>query len=81
MSKGNNKEEKYRSKSQSEAISLVSKWVFLGIAIIFTLYPIVYTIFGSLKTNAELTLGGHFLPQEWHFENYYRAFVEADFLK
>ena len=57
------------------------KWIFLGIAVIFTMYPIVYTILGSLKTNAELTQGGSFLPSEWHFENYYRAFMEADFLR
>lgn len=57
------------------------KWIFLGIAVIFTMYPIVYTILGSLKTNAELTQGGNFLPSEWHFENYYRAFMEADFLR
>ncbi len=57
------------------------KWIFLGIAVIFTMYPIIYTILGSLKTNAELTQGGNFLPSEWHFENYYRAFMEADFLR
>ncbi len=81
MSANEKGEKKYRSKAQSEAISLICKWVFLGAAILFTLYPIVYTILGSLKTNAELTQGGHFFPQEWHFENYYKAFVEADFLK
>ena len=47
---------------------------------IFTMYPIIYTILGSLKTNAELTLGGNFFPTEWRFDNYYKAFVEADFL-
>ena len=47
--------------------------------ILFTLYPVIYTVLGSLKTNAELTLGNHFLPEEWHFENYYKAFIEADF--
>ena len=58
-----------------------AKWIFLGIVVIFTIYPIVYTILGSLKTNAELTQGGSFLPSEWHFENYYKAFMEADFLR
>lgn len=58
-----------------------SKWLFLGIMVIFTIYPIIYTILGSLKTNAELTQGGGFLPAEWHFENYYKAFMEADFLR
>lgn len=58
-----------------------SKWLFLGVVVIFTIYPIIYTILGSLKTNAELTQGGGFLPAEWHFENYYKAFMEADFLR
>lgn len=77
----NRKTEKYRSKSKGEAISFAIKWIFLAIMIVFTIYPIIYTILGSLKTNAELTQGGSFLPAEWHFENYYKAFMEADFLK
>lgn len=67
--------------SGSGTASLISKWIFLGIMILFTLYPIIYTILGSLKSNAELTQGGSFFPSQWHFENYYQAFVEADFLK
>lgn len=62
-------------------LPLVGKWVFLGIMIIFTLYPVIYTVLGSLKTNAELTQGGGFFPETWHFENYYRAFVQADFTR
>lgn len=58
----------------------IAKWIFLVFMIIFTMYPNIYTILGSLKTNAELTLGGNFFPSEWHFDNYYQAFVEADFL-
>lgn len=81
MSRNAQKPEKYHSKSRGEAISLTGKWIFLAIMILFTLYPIIYTILGSLKTNAELTQGGSFLPSEWHFSNYYQAFVEADFLK
>lgn len=57
------------------------KWIFLICMIIFTLYPVIYTVFGSLKTNAELTQGGGFFPKEWHFDNYYQAFVQADFMK
>lgn len=67
--------------SRNQLISFVAKWIFLGIMIVFTLYHVVYTILGSFKTNAELTQGGGFFPEQWHFENYYRAFVEADFLQ
>jgi len=65
--------------SKSAWAALIGKWVFLAVMIIFTVYPVDYTVLGSLKTNAELTQGGGFLPQEWHFENYYKAFVQADF--
>ncbi|MDF2597088.1 MAG: binding-protein-dependent transport system inner rane component, partial [Clostridia bacterium] len=54
---------------------------FIAIMLIFTVYPIIYTILGSFKTNSELTLGGSFVPAVWHFENYYQAFVQADFTK
>lgn len=54
--------------------------IFLLCAVVFTLYPVLYTIFGSLKSNAELTSGGSFFPKEWLFENYYKAFVQADFM-
>lgn len=55
--------------------------LFLVVMILFTLYPIIYTIFGSLKSNAELTSGGSLFPKEWQFQNYYQAFVQANFVK
>lgn len=70
---------KYRSRTAWTA--LIGKWIFLAVMIVFTTYPILYTILGSLKTNAELTQGGGFFPEVWHFENYYQAFVQADFMK
>ncbi len=54
---------------------------FIGSMVIFTVYPIIYTILGSFKTNRELTLGGGFFPEVWRFENYVQAFIEADFVK
>lgn len=56
-------------------------YLFIGIMIIFTLYPIVYTVLGSFKTNSELTLGRTFFPETWHYENYVQAFIQADFIK
>lgn len=57
----------------------VLKWWFLLVVILFTLYPVVYTIFGSLRTHHELMLGGSFLPESWQFSNYYYAFTSANF--
>ena len=73
------KNKKHLSKTAWAA--LIGKWIFLAVMIVFTMYPIIYTILGSLKSNAELTQGGGFLPQVWRFENYYQAFVQADFMK
>ena len=57
----------------------ILKWVFVGGMCIFTLYPVIYTLLGSLKTNAELTLGGSFLPKTWEFGNYVYAFSKLNF--
>lgn len=63
-----------------KALGNVLTILFLTIMVVFTLYPIVYTVLGSFKTNIELTSGGSFFPSEWHFENYKTAFIQADFL-
>lgn len=57
----------------------VLKWLFLGIMCVFTVYPVVYAVLGSFKSNAELTLGGNLLPKEWYFENYAYAFSKLEF--
>ena len=54
---------------------------FLLILTVFTLYPVLYAAFGSLKTNMELVLGESFLPREWHFENYAYAFSKLNFFQ
>lgn len=74
-------ETKVKSSKFSAKAVKVCAVLFLLVMIVFTLYPIIYTIFGSLKTNAELTSGGSFFPKEWQFQNYYQAFVQADFVK
>jgi ABC-type glycerol-3-phosphate transport system permease component len=54
--------------------------LFLAAMIVFTIYPILYAVIGSFKTNGELTAGGSFFPADgWHIENYWQAFVQANF--
>lgn len=60
---------------------LFFSYLFVGIMVLFTIYPIIYTIVGAFKTNSELTRGEQFFPQQWHFENFIQAFIQADFLK
>lgn len=62
-------------------VGRILKWIFVGLMCVFTLYPVIYTLLGSFKTNAELTLGGGIFPQEWQFENYVYAFRQLDFGK
>lgn len=68
------------AKSKKALLEAVA-YAFIGLMVIFTIYPIIYTVLGSFKTNSELTQGGSFFPAVWHFENYVQAFIEADFVK
>ncbi len=54
--------------------------LFLTAIVVFTLYPVIYSLLGSLKTNMELTGGGGLLPRQLMFSNYYDAFIRSDFL-
>lgn len=69
------------SKRAADIATGIVSYTFVGVMVVFTLYPILYTLLGAFKTNAELTLGSSFFPQEWHPENFYEAFVRADFSK
>lgn len=62
-------------------VLLLGSYLFVGIMVVFTVYPIIYTVVGSFKTNSELTLGEHFFPEVWHYENFIQAFIQADFVK
>lgn len=62
-------------------IASVFVWMLLIGLIIFTLYPVLYTLLGSLKTNAELTLGKALFPKVPQWNNYIKAFRDANFLR
>ena len=47
---------------------------------IITIFPVVYIVLGSFKSNVELLVGGsNIFPSEWHFENYVQAWTGAKF--
>ncbi|TBL80569.1 carbohydrate ABC transporter permease [Paenibacillus thalictri] len=54
--------------------------LFIAAMALFAVYPVVYALLGSLKTNMELTLGGTFLPAKPMFQNYIDAFQKAKFI-
>lgn len=56
-------------------------WIFLLAVLFLTLFPIVITLLGSFKTNAELTAGATLLPSSWQFGNYAEAWSTAGFGK
>lgn len=67
-------------KHQSTLLFTIS-YLFVLLLVVYTLYPIIYTLLGSVKTNAELTQGGGFLPKSWHFDNYKNALLQGNFLQ
>jgi ABC-type glycerol-3-phosphate transport system permease component len=68
-------------KSRSDGILNIIAYIFVAIMAAFTLYPVVYTVLGSFKTNMELTLGDSMFPKVWQFKNYAAAFIQADFTR
>lgn len=65
--------------SKKNYIFEILKWSFLLLIIAFTIYPVVYALLGSVKTNQELVSGGSFLPEKWMFSNYVYAFTKGNF--
>lgn len=54
-------------------------WCFLLVIAFFTLFPVVITFLGSVKTNMEITAGATILPEQWQFVNYAEAWRQAKF--
>ena len=51
------------------------KWIFLAAMILFTLYPVIYTVLGSFKTNAAInSTTPIWWPDEWTLANYQKLF-------
>ena len=55
-------------------------YIALALMIILTVFPILYMVLSSLKSNDEILLNRSFLPQQWHFENYPDMFKAVGFL-
>ena len=55
--------------------------VFIIIAAIFTLSPIILAILNSLKTNGEIYTNILSLPEKWQFNNYVDVFKRTNYLR
>ena len=54
--------------------------IIVGIIGFFWLYPFLWVLAASFKTQPDMfTAGARLLPKEWHPENYYRAWIQANF--
>ncbi|SDE19825.1 ABC-type glycerol-3-phosphate transport system, permease component [Paenibacillus sp. UNCCL117] len=60
-------------------VGQVVMWAFLLVTALLTLFPVLMTLSGSLKSNAELMSGGGLLPEVWRFANYAEAWKQTNF--
>jgi multiple sugar transport system permease protein len=55
-------------------------YIFLAVMVFVSLFPVIYILLSSLKTNMEIMVGGvKLLPAKWQFSNYARAWKLANF--
>ncbi|MBW4845669.1 MAG: carbohydrate ABC transporter permease [Lachnospiraceae bacterium] len=55
---------------------------FLAVVTLFAVFPVVYILLSSFKSNQEILVGGvRIIPLEWHLENYVQAWNLANFGK
>ena len=63
-------------------VATLLAYAFLLILTVFILYPILYVILGSFKTNQELVLGGaRLFPEVFILDNYIEAWQLANFAR
>lgn len=56
--------------------------IILLVVIVMWIYPFLWVLFASLKTQKEMfTAGARLWPEVWNFSNYGRAWYKADFQK
>ncbi|EXX86762.1 sugar ABC transporter permease [Paenibacillus darwinianus] len=56
-------------------------WCFLAVLAVTQLYPLVWLLLYSFKTNSEIMSGQFFaLPKTWQWENYTDAFTSGNYL-
>jgi ABC-type glycerol-3-phosphate transport system permease component len=54
-------------------------YAFLSVAIVVTMFPLVYLMLASFKSNAEILTSGSIIPRKFIFDNYKQAWQLANF--
>lgn len=65
------------SESKTIDTKLIIIYIVLGLATLIFIYPLIYTLLSSLKTNEEMFRNYFGLPSSPHFANYYNAFIKG----
>jgi multiple sugar transport system permease protein len=67
-------------KTTGSRLPSVVIYLFLGLMVFVSLFPVLYIFTSSFKTNMEIMTGGvSILPDKWQFNNYSRAWRLANF--
>ncbi|SHE10829.1 Inner membrane ABC transporter permease protein ycjP [Chlamydia abortus] len=67
--------------SVGKLVSRIVIWALLLVMVLFTLYPVLFSFFGSFKTNFELLGSTNIFAKEWHWENYLEAWNRGNFAR
>lgn len=70
------------SKKANRMRNMLLLYICLAIVMFLLVFPLVYAVGGSFKSTEEFLLGGlKIFPQEWHPENYMKAWKQANFAR
>lgn len=57
-------------------------WIFITFLCVLMLFPVLYIVFGSFKSNQALLVGGpNIFPKQWVIQNYIDAWNQANFAR
>lgn len=73
-----NTEISLRHGTSNRSISKIALYFVLGMASIITLYPLIWMLYTSLKSNKDISMSTFALPTTLHFENYASAWKQAN---
>jgi len=69
-------------KKAGRLVSRIIIYIFLGTIAFFALFPVIYILLSSFKSNQEILVGGvKLLPEKWLLDNYKQAWNLANFGK
>ncbi|SKA85316.1 carbohydrate ABC transporter membrane protein 2, CUT1 family [Clostridium sp. USBA 49] len=71
--------DKFKSKKRGELIGKIIVLVILTIGAVFIMFPLLWMISTALKSDKELFINTSFIPRDWVWENFPKAWKSAPF--